>query len=124
VVLLALVLWINVPMALFSMLITVWKVPKDDTKGERLHNDYPGMVVLTAGLVALMIVHALPLRTAAEVDDLAGIVDRAYQFGLSVVLWISAVLVLIALLLVLRFVRPSSTPSVPAAAHAGESPHR
>jgi MFS family permease len=69
-------------------------------------------------------VHALPLRTAAELDDLASIVDRAYQFGLSVVLWLSAALVLIALALVLRFVRPGLTPPVPAAAHAGESPHR
>ena len=52
-------------------------------------------------------VHALPLRTAAEVDDLAGIVDRAYQSGLSVVLWLSAALVLISLVLVLRFVKPA-----------------
>ena len=38
------------------MLITAWKVPRDESKGERLHNDYPGMIVLTCGLVALMIV--------------------------------------------------------------------
>ena len=50
------VLWINVPMAVFSMLITAWKVPQDKSKGERPHNDYPGMIVLTSGLVALMIV--------------------------------------------------------------------
>ena len=41
------VLWINVPMAVFSMLIMGWKVPRDEPKGERPHNDYPGMIVLT-----------------------------------------------------------------------------
>jgi EmrB/QacA subfamily drug resistance transporter len=50
------VLWINVPMALFAILVTVWKVPKDRIEGEPPQNDYPGMIVLTAGLVALMIV--------------------------------------------------------------------
>ena len=38
------------------MLIMGWKVPRDEPKGERPHNDYPGMIVLTFGLVALMIV--------------------------------------------------------------------
>lgn len=69
-------------------------------------------------------VHALPLRTAAEVDDLAGIVDGAYQSGLSAVLWLSAALVLISLFLVLRFVKPGEASSPPVAAHAAESPHR
>ena len=32
------------------------EVPQDKSKGERPHNDYPGMIVLTSGLVALMIV--------------------------------------------------------------------
>ena len=41
-------------------------------------------------------VHALPLRTAAEVDDLVGIVGRAYQQGLRIVLWLSAGLVVVA----------------------------
>ncbi len=50
------VLWINVPMALIAMLVAFWKVPADVAKGERLRNDYVGMIVLTKGLVALMIV--------------------------------------------------------------------
>jgi hypothetical protein len=66
-------------------------------------------------------VHALPLRTAAEVDDLAGIVDRAYQSGSSVVLWLSAALVLISIVLVWRLVRPA--PPAPVAVRAAESPH-
>ena len=45
-------------------------------------------------------VHALPLRTAAEVKDLAEIVDRAYQAGLSVVLGLSAAFVWISIVLV------------------------
>ncbi|HET9522714.1 MAG TPA: MFS transporter [Terrimicrobiaceae bacterium] len=69
-------------------------------------------------------VHALPLRTVAEVDDLAGIVDRAYQAGLSVVLWLSAALVLVSTALVLRFVRPAEASPPSVAAHAAESPHR
>ncbi len=51
------VLWVNVPMALFAMVITFWSVPKDvKHSGPRPHNDYAGMVSLTGGLVALMIV--------------------------------------------------------------------
>lgn len=68
-------------------------------------------------------VHALPLRAAAEVDDLAGIVDRAYQSGLSVVLWLSAALVLISIVLVWRLVRPGAAPPAPVAVRAAESPH-
>jgi hypothetical protein len=43
-------------MAVFAMLVTAWKVPNDVSQRERPRNDYPGMIVLTAGLVALMIV--------------------------------------------------------------------
>ncbi len=43
-------------MALFALIVTAGKVPKDVTKGEIPHYDYPGMVLLTGGLVALMIV--------------------------------------------------------------------
>ncbi len=51
------VLWVNVPLALFAMLITIWSVPKDGKNtGPRPRNDYAGMVALTGGLVALMIV--------------------------------------------------------------------
>jgi hypothetical protein len=68
-------------------------------------------------------IHALPLRWA-EVKDLAGIVDRAYQSGLSVVLWLSAALVSISIVLVWRSVKPSAAPLVPMAVRAAESPHR
>ena len=69
-------------------------------------------------------VHTLPLRTAAEVSDLAGIVERAYHSGLSVVLWLSAALVLICIVLVLRLVRPSAAPQAQVAVRASELPHR
>ena len=69
-------------------------------------------------------VHTLPLRTAAEVSDLAGIVERAYHSGLSVVLWLSAALVLISIVLVLRLVRPSAAPQAQVAVRASELPHR
>lgn len=36
-------------MALFAMIVTAGKVPKDVTKGEIPHNDYAGMVLLTGG---------------------------------------------------------------------------
>lgn len=49
------VLWINVPMALFSMLVLVLKVPRDPKSAESPKNDFPGMFLLTAGLVALML---------------------------------------------------------------------
>jgi MFS family permease len=49
------VLWINVPMALFSMLVLVLKVPRDPDTAGRPKNDYAGMVLLTTGLVALMV---------------------------------------------------------------------
>lgn len=51
------VLWVNVPMALFAMLITLKSVPADKKiSGPKPQNDYVGMVALTGGLVALMIV--------------------------------------------------------------------
>jgi MFS family permease len=49
------VLWVNVPMALFAMLVTFWKVPWDKTDDIRPKNDYLGMGLLTFGLVALML---------------------------------------------------------------------
>ena len=69
-------------------------------------------------------VHTLPLRTAAEVGDLAEIVERAYHSGLSVVLWLSAALVLISIVLVLRLVRPSAAPQAQVAVRASKLPHR
>ena len=59
-----------------------------------------------------------------EVKDLAGIVDRAYQSGLSVVLWLSAALVSISIVLVWRLVKPSAASPAPLAVRAFESPHR
>jgi MFS family permease len=50
------VLWINVPMALLAMAATMWKVPDDPAGEKHPRNDYGGMVMLTGGLVALMIV--------------------------------------------------------------------
>jgi len=51
------VLWVNVPMALLAMVLTLWSVPKDrKTEGKAPQNDYAGMVALTGGLVALMVV--------------------------------------------------------------------
>lgn len=49
------VLWINVPMAVLAMALTWAKVPNESTSGEHPKNDWPGMIVLTAGLVAMMI---------------------------------------------------------------------
>jgi len=49
------VLWVNVPMAGLAMLMTYWKVPRDIAADVRPRNDYVGMVVLTSGLVALML---------------------------------------------------------------------
>ena len=69
-------------------------------------------------------VDALPLRTAAEVKDPAGIVHQAYQSGLSVVLWLSAALVSISIVLVWRLVKPSAAPPAPLAVRAAESPPR
>lgn len=56
-------------------------------------------------------VHALPLRTVTEVADLAGIVDRAYQHGLRIVLWLSAGLVFVCLAFVLLFVKSPPPPA-------------
>lgn len=49
------VLWVNVPMAIFAMLVTLWKVPWDRSEGARPRNDYIGMSLLTFGLVAFML---------------------------------------------------------------------
>jgi len=69
-------------------------------------------------------IHALPLRTVAEIDDLARIVDQAYQNGLRMALWLSAGLVVVSLAFVLRFVKPSSAPPPSAGVDGGGSPHR
>ncbi|MEJ0089294.1 MAG: MFS transporter [Limisphaerales bacterium] len=50
------VLWVNVPMAVFAMLVTLWKIPWDRTNAARPRNDFVGMGMLTFGLVALMLV--------------------------------------------------------------------
>ena len=51
------VLWVNVPMALLAMLLTLRSVPRDPgRKGDAPQNDYAGMGALTGGLVALMMV--------------------------------------------------------------------
>lgn len=50
------VLWINVPMAILPILITLWRIPKDTPGAAPPRNDYAGMVSLTGGLVALMLV--------------------------------------------------------------------
>ena len=39
-------------MFLISMVITAWKVPRDESKGERPHNDYPGIIVLSCSVSA------------------------------------------------------------------------
>jgi len=49
------VLLVNVPLALFAMLITFLAVPWDKSLAERPRNDYPGMISLTGGLVMLML---------------------------------------------------------------------
>ena len=50
------VLWVNVPMAIFAMLVTLWKVPWEKAQEARPRNDYVGMGLLTFGLVAMMLV--------------------------------------------------------------------
>jgi EmrB/QacA subfamily drug resistance transporter len=49
------VLWVNVPMAVFAMMMVQWKVPWDRPAGTRPRNDYLGMSLLTFGLVAMML---------------------------------------------------------------------
>lgn len=49
------VLWVNVPMALFSMFIALWRVPQEEVSAAKPANDYQGMLSLTGGLVALML---------------------------------------------------------------------
>ena len=53
----------------------------------------------------------IPLRTVTEVADLAGIVSRAYQHGLWIVLWLSAGLVFVCLAFVLLFVKSPPPPA-------------
>ena len=50
------VLWINVPMALLAIAATWTKVPDDPPGAASPKNDYAGMIALTGGLVAIMIV--------------------------------------------------------------------
>ena len=51
------VLWINVPLAVGAFLLTIWSVARDPKTGaEKPRNDYAGMIALTGGLVALMLV--------------------------------------------------------------------
>jgi hypothetical protein len=69
-------------------------------------------------------IHALPLRTAVEMDDLADIVDHAYQYGLRMALWLSAGLVVVVFLLVLRYVKAVPAPSPSVGGDGGGSPHR
>ena len=49
------VLWINVPMALIAMAITLVRVEKDATSPARPGNDFLGTALLCGGLVAMMI---------------------------------------------------------------------
>jgi len=49
-------------------------------------------------------IHALPAHTAADLDGLANIVTLAFQSGLQWVMWLGAVLVIAAFLLVWRYV--------------------
>lgn len=49
------VLWINVPLALACLAATVWGVAREKKAAERPRNDFPGMLSLTGGLVALML---------------------------------------------------------------------
>lgn len=50
------VLWINIPMALFAMALTLWKVPSDTPpETVRPKNDFLGTTLLVTGLVATMI---------------------------------------------------------------------
>jgi uncharacterized membrane protein (UPF0136 family) len=68
-------------------------------------------------------IHAVPLRTVAEVDHLAEIIEQAYQYGLRLAMWFSAALVVAVLILVLRSVR--SGPDRPGASQGrgGEARH-
>ena len=49
------VLWVNVPLAIFTMVITLVAVPWDKTSAAKPRNDFPGMISLTGGLVLLML---------------------------------------------------------------------
>ena len=49
------VLWVNVPMAVVAMLVTLWTIPWDRSEGARPKNDWAGMSLLTFGLVAFML---------------------------------------------------------------------
>ncbi|HEX5398677.1 MAG TPA: MFS transporter, partial [Verrucomicrobiae bacterium] len=59
-------------------------------------------------------IHEIPAILAKEAGDAADIVEQAYGGGLQVVLWFSAALTVVTLLLVLRFVPRKRQPSLPA----------
>ncbi|MGH8045793.1 MAG: MFS transporter [Chthoniobacterales bacterium] len=67
-------------------------------------------VVISGVISGAQSVHQLPAFTAANLPHLAAHLDHAYRNGLEAVLWVSAGLVLIVLLMVLRFV-PRRRPS-------------
>ena len=69
-------------------------------------------------------VHALSSRTAGALDELADVVNEAYRFGLSSVLFFSAALVLLCLVLVGLFVKPAGTPRLLVEEHTDGSPRR
>jgi MFS family permease len=65
----------------------------------------PAEEVLISGVISgAQTVHQLPAHTAASLPHLATHLDVAYRSGLETVLWVSAGLVAIVLLMVLRFV--------------------
>ncbi|MGA2051887.1 MAG: MFS transporter [Opitutales bacterium] len=49
------ILWINVPIAVLTMVITARAVPADEPAGAPPKNDFLGMSLLSGGLIALMI---------------------------------------------------------------------
>jgi len=55
---------------------------------------------------------------------MAGIVDRAYQHGLRIVLWLSAGLVVVSLAFVPLFVKPGGAAPSTAKGRDGGSPRR
>jgi EmrB/QacA subfamily drug resistance transporter len=50
------VLWINVPIALGATVVAAWGIPADHNRDQAPRNDYLGMILLSLGLVALMLV--------------------------------------------------------------------
>jgi hypothetical protein len=59
-------------------------------------------------------IHEIPAALAQEAGDAGNLVERAYGDGLQVVLWFSAALVVVTLLMVLRYVPRKLEPSLPA----------